>query len=251
MSQIKSSTLHGRHAKTLCPLNWTWSAERSSQMVAVVPAKHNSKMQSIHYSYAQPCGPCGVQWRSGIMARSRHAPLLLTYLILFLQVIRNWIYLLLWSGHYGTGKTTYTWASQHYPPIRWLSLPMNAWLSPSLVPDVFTLCTTPNSNLDYTRDTWFQDQLWWATFAEDEPVGIGAVIRNNVGLVMVSFTQQIPMIASVIEVEVLAAMRALELALELGFDNVILEGDSEILLKYLKSSGSNRYSLPYLPFLQD
>lgn len=113
MSQIKSSTLHGRHAKTLCPLNWTWSAERSSQMVAVVPAKHNSKMQSIHYSYAQPCGPCGVQWRSGIMARSRHAPLLLTYLILFLQVIRNWIYLLLWSGHYGTGETTYTLASQH------------------------------------------------------------------------------------------------------------------------------------------
>ena len=77
------------------------------------------------------------------------------------------------------------------------------------------------------------------------------MIRNNVGLVMVSFTQQIPMPATVIEVEVLAAMRALELALELGFDNVILEGDSEILLKYLKSSGSNRYSLPYLPFLQD
>ena len=40
-----------------------------------------------------------------------------------------------------------------------------------------------------------------------------------------------------IEVEVLAARKALELALEIGFDNIILEGILEILFKALKNGG--------------
>ena len=40
-----------------------------------------------------------------------------------------------------------------------------------------------------------------------------------------------------IEVEVLVVRRALELALEIGFDNIILEGDLEILFKALKNGG--------------
>lgn len=43
---------------------------------------------------------------------------------------------------------------------------------------------------------------------------------------MTSLTQQIPLLASVIEVEELAARRALEFAPELGFDDITLEGDS-------------------------
>ena len=66
------------------------------------------------------------------------------------------------------------------------------------------------------------------------------VIRNDAGLVVASLAQKIPMPSLVIEVEVLAARRALELALELGFDNIILEGDSEILLKALKNGGSRQ-----------
>ena len=77
-----------------------------------------------------------------------------------------------------------------------------------------------------------------ATFADDDTAGIGVVIRNDAGLVMASLTQEIPMPASVIEVEALAARRALELALELGFNDIILEGDSEILIKSLMNGGS-------------
>ena len=43
--------------------------------------------------------------------------------------------------------------------------------------------------------------------------------------------------STVIEVEVLAARKALELALEIGFDNIILEGILEILFKALKNGG--------------
>ena len=50
---------------------------------------------------------------------------------------------------------------------------------------------------------------------------------------MASLTQQIPLPSSVIEVEVLAARKALELMIELGFNNITLEGDSEVLIKSL------------------
>ena len=50
---------------------------------------------------------------------------------------------------------------------------------------------------------------------------------------MASLTQQIPLPSSVIEVEVLAARKALELTIELVFDNITLEGDFEVLIKSL------------------
>lgn len=56
-----------------------------------------------------------------------------------------------------------------------------------------------------------------ATFADDDTAGLGVVIQNDVGLVMASLTKKIPMPSLVIEVEVLAASRALELALEAWF----------------------------------
>ena len=66
---------------------------------------------------------------------------------------------------------------------------------------------------------------------------------------MVSLSQQIPLPSMVIEVEVLAARRALELALKLGFDNIIIEGDLEILFKALKN-GCNSLA-PYGHLTQD
>ena len=56
---------------------------------------------------------------------------------------------------------------------------------------------------------------------------------------MASLTQQIPLPGSVIKVEVLATRKALELTVELGFDNIILEGDSEILIKSLAKCGKS------------
>ena len=50
---------------------------------------------------------------------------------------------------------------------------------------------------------------------------------------MASFTQQIPLPSLVIEVEVLAVRKALELTIELGFDNITPEGDFEVLIKSL------------------
>ena len=73
------------------------------------------------------------------------------------------------------------------------------------------------------------------TFAEDNKVGLGVVIRHSAGLVMASLTQQIPLPATVIEIEALAAQRAMKLALEIGLANIVLEGDNKTLFKALKS----------------
>nr|POE60971.1 hypothetical protein CFP56_74192 [Quercus suber] len=61
----------------------------------------------------------------------------------------------------------------------------------------------------------------------------------SVGIHQTRPHQQIPLPGSVIEVEVLAARKALELTIELGFDNITLEGDSEVLIKSLAKGGNS------------
>ena len=91
--------------------------------------------------------------------------------------------------------------------------------------------TTPDAN-------GFKINFDGALFGDGDHAGIGVVIWNDAGLIMASLTQQIPLPTSVIEVEALAAIRALEFALELGFDNITLEGDSGLLIKNLMNGGN-------------
>ena len=71
-------------------------------------------------------------------------------------------------------------------------------------------------------------------FKDDERAGIGVVVRDSQGLVLASLSQNIPLPHSVVTLETLAACRALEFSLELGFDKAILEGDSLIVMSALR-----------------
>ena len=88
-----------------------------------------------------------------------------------------------------------------------------------------------------------------ASFAEDNKAGLGIIIRNNVGLVMAAMTQQIPLPASVEMVEVLAARRALWFAMELEFDRLIVEGDSEVIINSIKEGNMSHSAFGHI--LQD
>ena len=68
---------------------------------------------------------------------------------------------------------------------------------------------------------WVKANFDGAIFQGNAKAGLGAIIRNDCGLVMAALTQVIPLPISVEIVEVLAARRALIFALELGFDQVI------------------------------
>ena len=56
------------------------------------------------------------------------------------------------------------------------------------------------------------------------------------GQVMASLAQRIPLPSTAIEVEALAAQQAMELALEIGLNKGVLEGDSLILMNALKTN---------------
>ena len=73
-----------------------------------------------------------------------------------------------------------------------------------------------------------------AVFKDDDRAGIGVVVRDSLGLVLASVSQNIPLPHSVVNLETLAACRALEFSLELGFDKVVLEGDSLIVMSALR-----------------
>ena len=72
-----------------------------------------------------------------------------------------------------------------------------------------------------------------AIFQEQGKASIGVVIRNSEGEVMASLSQQIPLPTTVAQVEALAAHRAVEIARELGFPRITIEGDSESICKDL------------------
>ena len=73
------------------------------------------------------------------------------------------------------------------------------------------------------------------TFKDIGKAGLGAVIRNSSGQVLASISEQVPLPHTSDIIEALAAAQAISFALELGFSSFILEGDSEVVIKSLKS----------------
>ena len=82
--------------------------------------------------------------------------------------------------------------------------------------------------------SWYKINFDGAFFVKENCAGVGVVIRNEQGLVMASLSQKIPLPFIVIEVEALAARRAVKFAAELGLDQIVLEGDSKILINTLQ-----------------
>ena len=78
-----------------------------------------------------------------------------------------------------------------------------------------------------------------ACFAETNEVGTGVVVRNKLGLVMVSLSEKIPMSLTVEILEAMAARRAMISTEELGLPQAIFEGDSELVVKVLLGDYSN------------
>ena len=79
----------------------------------------------------------------------------------------------------------------------------------------------------------YKINFYGALFQSENCAGIVVIIRNELGQVMVSLSLRIPLLFTAIEVEALATQRGLKLVLETGFGRVVLEGDSQILIKAL------------------
>ncbi|XP_075649675.1 uncharacterized protein LOC142620145 [Castanea sativa] len=82
-----------------------------------------------------------------------------------------------------------------------------------------------------------------AVFVDTGEAGIGVVIRNEIGEVMAALSEKIALLPSVEILELLAARRAAVFAVELGFQNVIFEGDAEGVIKVLSQRDAAQSSV--------
>ena len=96
-----------------------------------------------------------------------------------------------------------------------------------------------------TRDIWkpphashFKINFDGAIFRNENRSGIGVVIRDHIGSVIVSLVQSISPAYQPREIEALAAARALEFGQEIGIGGVVLEGDSKLIINSLKAGGN-------------
>ena len=83
----------------------------------------------------------------------------------------------------------------------------------------------------------------------DNKSGIGVVVRDCHGDVIASLVQQLDQAYQPVEVEALAACRAVEFASELGLHRATVEGDSEVVVRALRYK---EYGLaPYAHLIKD
>ena len=71
-------------------------------------------------------------------------------------------------------------------------------------------------------------------FSTQSSAGLGIVVWDQAGLVLAALSQKIPLPTLVETMEVIVAQRALVFAKELGFERVMVEGDSEIIVKAIR-----------------
>ncbi|XP_050241083.1 uncharacterized protein LOC126689976 [Quercus robur] len=75
-----------------------------------------------------------------------------------------------------------------------------------------------------------------AIFSEEGRAGLGVVCRNSEGVVIASLSEQIPLPATITQVEALAARRAAVFAVDIGISSAVLEGDSVIVYRDLSNT---------------
>ena len=88
-----------------------------------------------------------------------------------------------------------------------------------------------------------------AIFAKEKSSGMGVIIRDRQGLVIASMATRISQQLRSVEIEAMAASKALEFARELGITEAVLEGDSQVVMMALNSKSP--VLAPYGSLLQD
>nr|XP_023880678.1 uncharacterized protein LOC111993059 [Quercus suber] len=81
-----------------------------------------------------------------------------------------------------------------------------------------------------------------AVFDSGDSSGYGAIIRNEKGEVMVAISAKEGAVSDSEEVEALACRKALEVAVDIGFTDLIIEGDNVALMKTIAQVQQESYS---------
>ena len=74
-----------------------------------------------------------------------------------------------------------------------------------------------------------------ATFIDTDSAGLGVVARDSNDMVITPLSEHIRLPPTVADLEALACRRAILFALELGLQDVVFEGDLEVIINHLKA----------------
>ncbi|XP_050259880.1 uncharacterized protein LOC126704942 [Quercus robur] len=85
-----------------------------------------------------------------------------------------------------------------------------------------------------------------ALFKDTEEAGLGVAVRDSHGNILASLAEKIRMPSSSDEVEALAAVRAITLAMDLNLPSFIVEGDSEVVISALRKKEDSFSSFGHL-----
>ena len=85
-------------------------------------------------------------------------------------------------------------------------------------------------------------------FKDKGEAGIKVVVRDSHGMVIASLVENIQLPSSSDEVEALAAVRAVTLAMDLNLPSFIVEGDSEVVISALRKEEDSFSSFGHLIF---
>jgi ribonuclease HI len=97
-----------------------------------------------------------------------------------------------------------------------------------------------NSGPRAAEPRWLKPSPGWVKLNWDAAVssstnkmGVGVVARNEDGDFVAGLTASLPHVRDPLIAEILAAWRAVELGRELGYQRIVLEGDSLVTIKAL------------------
>ena len=85
-----------------------------------------------------------------------------------------------------------------------------------------------------------------ALFHDINRVGLGVVIRNHEDMVVAALAEQVPLPPSVEDVEAIAWRRAVTFTGETGLQDVVFEGDYEVVFKHLTTAESSWASFGHI-----
>lgn len=85
-----------------------------------------------------------------------------------------------------------------------------------------------------------------AVFESQCSAGVGAVIRNSAGEVMATMVNKVAGVVNSEYIEALAAIQALDVAIDIGYQEVILEGDALRVIQAINSNAVNLSSIGHL-----
>ena len=152
--------------------------------------------------------------------------------------------------------TSMIWSRQNHIRVGEVAIPVGR-ISSMAVNNLqeFQLASSPPQRVSPTvsPSKWSPPPSGWlkvnfdgAIFSSKSLAGLGAIVRNDKGLVMAAYSQTIPLPTSVETVEVLAVRSAVSLAKELNFDQVIIEGDTDVIIKAINSGGFSSSSFGHI-----